>query len=276
MKNFMSGQAVVGDVFRGAVASSIFLVAALTGCEADPGYSSLPCETNLNCPTGFICNTSVGYCVPDPSLADTGATTDTFEPDTGTGGDVADTADTTDTVEPLEYRYVAVVSRATGEIALNNQNPGSDIDAISVSSGTAESFPSVVEAFASGPEGDEGNARPLSTHADAVLQKDTVVDGVCDLDAEPGYVALGGDGGVVVVSFDTAFEDGDIVTVYEIDSNYCTDAATDRPDRYDVYATHELDGALTLQAITETWCFLGASGTNGGVAELTFDSGNCE
>lgn len=190
--------------------------------------------------------------------------------------DVADPAVCVAVTE--QYMYVAVVSRAEGDDALNNPNPGPDVDAISITAGGAETFATVVESFAEGIEGDEDNTRPLSTHANAVTTQDTVVGGVCDLDAQPGYTAMGGSGGYVVVSFGREIATGDTITVYEVDSNYCADAATERPDAYEVYVTTDAAAAAnpgTAADIQANWCLVGNQGGNGGVFAQAFNADNC-
>lgn len=176
-------------------------------------------------------------------------------------------------VTETPYMYVAVVSSSTGTDALDNQNPGPDIDAIALSTGGAETLASEVVSFQEGAEGDEANTRPLSTHNNAVLAKDTVTGGVCDLDAQPGYVALGDNTGYIVVGFGRELAAGDQVVVYEVDSNYCADAATERPDTYEVYATTDASVAMTpgtAADIRANWCLVGTSGANGGVLNAAF------
>lgn len=227
------------------------------------------CTSDDDC-APYACDTDAGACFSECTDGSECAAGDFQCDDTATPGQCV-------AVTPEPFMYVAVVSKATGDTALNNPNPGPDLDAISVEAGGNEDFAEVVEVFAQGAEGDETNTRPLSTHADAVLAKDTVdAGGTCDLDAQPGYVAIGDNTGFIAVSFGRELADGDTITVYEIDSVYCSDAATERPDAYEVYVSRTAPAGTTLADITSSWCFVGASGGNGGVFTQVFDSTTCD
>ena len=177
------------------------------------------------------------------------------------------------------YVYVAVVSRAEGDDALNNPNPGPDLDFISATSGGAESGAASVVASAQGLNGDEDNTRPLSSHADAVLVQDATTTGdpdACDLDSQPGYVAIGGDGGFIAVQFASEFVTGDTITVIEIDSANCAPAATERPDAYEVYVSNTAPTAAdTAMDIASNWCLAGSQGGNGGTGTFTLNLDAC-
>ena len=237
----------------------------LTGTPACVEGVAQTCA-DLDC-GAFLCDESVAACFTE--CTDGSTCIEGAQCDEGTCVEVA----------APPYMYVAVVSRAEGDTALNNPNPGPDLDAISISAGGVETFASVVESFAQGAAGDEENTRPLSTHAEAVTAKDTVdAGGTCDLDAQPGYVAIGGLGGFIVVSFDREIVTTDTISVYEVDSNYCSDAATERPDAYEVYITTDAAQATnpgSADAIRSNWCLVGAQGGNGGVFTQAFNSDNC-
>lgn len=240
---------------------------ALTGGQTCVAITTTCAQ--LDC-APFACNAATNQCFTtctDGEQCDDAAQCD----------DVADPAVCVE-VTPDPYMYVAVVSRASGTAALDNQNPGPDLDAISVSAGGVETFATVVESSAQGAAGNRENTRPLSTHANAVLAKDTVVGGVCDLDAQPGYVAIGGEGGFIVVAFGREVATGDTITVYEVDSNYCSEATAERPDAYEVYITTDTAAARnpgSAANIRSTWCQVGSQGGNGGVFAQAFNSANC-
>ena len=188
-------------------------------------------------------------------------------------------------VAETPYRYIAVVSRSEGSDSLNHSNPGPDLDAISISAGGTELFASVIESSQQGPEGDQGNTRPLSTHATAVTVKDTVnAAGTCDLELGDGdgtfagYVAIGGIGGYIVVSFPREIATGDTVKVYEIDRAYCSTASRERPDAYEVYVTTDASLATnpgSADNIRTNWCLVGAQSGNGGVFSSGFNAAIC-
>lgn len=265
---------------------------------ATEGVCQSACSGTISCAAGFACGGTTGTeCVAttatcadlecgayacdaaavacyDNCTADTVATDCVDGAQCDVDGDVGTCAVVAD--EP--YMYVAVVSRAEGDEALNNQNPGPDLDFISVSAGGIETGATAVVESNQGANGDEQNTRPVSTHADAVTSQDTVVGGVCDLDAQLGYVAIGGTGGFITVQFGRELATGDTVTVYEIDSNYCADAATERPDAYEVYVTNDSAAAMAAGSaadIQANWCLVGAQGGNGGVGAFPLNLDNC-
>jgi hypothetical protein len=98
------------------------------------------------------------------------------------------------------------------------------------------------------------------------------------LNAQPGYVAIGGTGGYITVDFGRELATGDTITVYEVDSNYCADAATERPDAYEVYVTNNASAAMaanTAADIRSNWCVVGSQGGNGGVGTFTLNLDAC-
>jgi len=178
------------------------------------------------------------------------------------------------------YMYVAVVSTAMGADALNNPNPGPDLDAVSVTAGGRTVFADRVESSMMGEEGDRENTR---TDFSAIVNgTDTLGNAAneCNLDAQPGYTAIGGTGGYVVVSFGTTeIASNDTVTVYEINSENCTEAETERPDTYEVYITADATAARspgTAADIRREWCLVGTQGGTGGTGTFTFDATACE
>ncbi len=260
------------------------------------GSDALP-DCTAGCADGFVCGgetetecvaatatcdaaTCGAYTCDDAGAAcRTSCTGDTVATDCVEGGQCDETGDAgTCTVVAAEpFMYVAVVSRAEGDAALNNSNPGPDLDFISVSAGGIETGASTVVQSMQGLAGDDDNTRPLSSHANAVTEQDTVVGGVCDLDAQLGYVAIGGLGGYITVEFGRELATGDTVTVYEVDSNYCSDAAP-RPDGYEIFVTNDAAAATaanTADDVRATWCQQGAQGGDGGVGTFTLNLDAC-
>ena len=222
----------------------------------------------------YICDTTANACLT--------SCTEATDCANDTQCDIAEGAETGSCVEVAmdPYLYVAVVSRAEGDLALNNQNPGPDIDGISVATGGAETFASTLESTQLGPEGNTANTREDFTGITNGLDSLGASPSECDLDAEPGYTAIGGVGGYAVVSFGAGREivTGDVITVYEINSANCSDAATERPDIYEVYITSDTTAARnpgSADSIRTTWCQVGTQGGTGGNGAFTFDSANC-
>lgn len=176
------------------------------------------------------------------------------------------------------YLYVAVVSRSS---EIENQNPGPDLDAIYYTSGGTNTFPTGVISSNQGAEdAGEGNTRPISDSASAILAQDTVgtTADSCDLDAEPGYVCIGGEGGFIVAEFAAEFATGDTVTVVEVNSVNCEPAETERADAYEVFVTSDATAAAAAASVSdvEGWCSLGSpTDSTGGTFNVVFDSANC-
>ena len=268
---------------------------------ADDGATEGVCESTCTngCADGFVCGGETGTeCVESTqTCADldcgsytcdetanaclTSCTAETGETDCVEGAqcDVVDDVGSCIELTADPYVYVAVVSRAQGEDALDNQNPGPDLDFISATSGGAASAASSVVASTQGIAGTEENTRPLSTHADAVLLQDATVTGdpdACNLDSQPGYVAIGGEGGFIAVQFANEFVTGDTITVVEIDSANCAPAVTERPDAYEVYVSNAAPAAgATAADIAGAWCLAGTQGGNGGTGTFTLDLSTC-
>ncbi|MFT6397048.1 MAG: hypothetical protein ACJAYU_001792 [Bradymonadia bacterium] len=253
-------------------------VGCATGFACGGGETGTECvATTATCADlecgSYLCDATAVACY-DNCTAETVATDCVDGAQCDVDGDVGTCA----VVGELPFMYIAVVSRAEGDAALNNANPGPDLDFISVSAGGIETGATGVVSSNQGLSGDEANTRPLSSNADAVTSQDTVVGGVCDLDAQPGYVAIGGTGGFITVQFGRELATGDTVTVYEVDSNYCSDAATERPDAYEVYVTNDADAAMaagTAASIQSNWCLIGAQGGNGGVGAFQLNLDAC-
>jgi hypothetical protein len=248
---------------------------ALVACDLDESPYFVPPSTtcsDLSCGP-YTCDAIANACL-DSCTADTAAT-DCVE---DAQCDVVDDLGTCTVIAATPFMHIAVVSRAEGGAALNNPNPGPDLDYISVSAGGIETGATSVVQSQQGAAGDDDNTRPLSSHAGAVTAQDTVVGGVCDLDAQPGYVAIGGPGGFITVDFGRELATGDTITVYEVDSNYCADAAAERPDAYEVYVTNNADAAMatnTAADIRANWCVVGSQGGNGGVGAFTLNLDAC-
>ena len=265
---------------------------------ATEGICQATCTTNTDCAGSFICEGETGtecvattatcadtecgsYACADPgAVCGTSCTADTVAVDCVEGAQCDEDGDvgTCNVIGAQPFMHVAVVSRAEGPAALDNQNPGPDLDYISVSAGGIETGASSVVQSQQGAAGDTDNTRPLSSHADAVTSQDTVVAGVCDLNAQPGYVAIGGLGGYITVDFGRELVSGDTITVYEVDSVYCSDATTERPDAYEVYVTNDADAAMAANSagdIRATWCNQGSQGGNGGVGTFTLNLDTC-
>ncbi|MCB9507050.1 MAG: hypothetical protein H6698_07350 [Myxococcales bacterium] len=239
---------ISGTFTPGSAPSCDGLDCGLYGCEAGECLTS--CTGGQDCADGAVCESGggVGVCVDSPA--------------------------------PDPYLYVAVVSRAEGDSALNNANPGPDIDAVSFISGSTETFASAVVINGLGVEGDQANTRPDVSGVVNGLDTLGAAPEECDLEAEPGFAAIGGEGGFVVVTFGAGQEivSGDTVVVYEINSANCVSAAVERPDVYEVYIATETirsQGARDADAIRANWCLVGEQGGTGGTGEFTFDSSNC-
>lgn len=280
--------------------ATVGLVSALAACSDDPVYWPYGADTGVGDTTSgdtsadaatdastdtaparctveddpvcgdYLCDVASGECFSSCVFGDECAD--------GRACDIVDMEEGGECVSPggADFIYLAIVSTADGSDALDNQNPGPDIDAITVMRGGVESAPIELTTFRDGQTGEDANARPLSTHWNALFERDTVVGGVCDLDAQPGYVSLGGSTGFVAMQMPFALEAGDQIIVYEVDSNYCSDAAVERPDTYEVYATDGVFGPNTPDTaddIRQLWCFVGASGGTGGVLEVAFTCG---
>lgn len=178
-------------------------------------------------------------------------------------------------VEERSYQWIAVYSYTTDPEALDNVNPGPDIDAISITVNGTEVMPVEVVASSQGP-GNEDNTRPLITHADAVLAHDTLGSSSadCDLDLVPGYVSIGGTGGYVIVGFASPFPEGAVIEVTELNSATC-DLASERLDNYAVFAGRPMIPASASE-LESTWCLIGLSSETGGTVAGTFNDELCQ
>lgn len=168
----------------------------------------------------------------------TSSGTDTSGSTSGTSGDTSGTT--------LNYYFVRVNDQSTN----TGTNPGADLDAISITKGGSgerayvtrvEEYKPVNEADISGvsilPDNILGAPTAFGTPfdpANAGSDKD------CDLGDE-NFVALGGVGGYIIVSFgDAHVENGDTVTVYEIGN--CNGNGKADPVEVQVSVSSNVDG----------------------------------
>lgn len=178
------------------------------------------------------------------------------------------------------YLYVAVVSTASGDDALDTNTPGPDIDAVQLIKGGTDNFATAVESFAAGEVGFEGNVN--DDVALVVGPNDAIpaVDGSEDCNfAEVGdgaeFHSMGGAGGYFVVSFGGGLEvaDGDTINVWEIASTSCANVGTVRPDSYNVFigTVAALDATTSAADISAEngWSLVGASAATGGIFSMT-------
>ena len=101
----------------------------------------------------------------------------------------------------------------------------------------------------------------------------------CDLFAFPGYVALGGDGGFVVVSFGATELTRGTVSVLEINADTCEGATAERPDTYEVWFTTDARNARSVRRaaeIRDEWCLVGRKGGTGGSFSGAIDITECD
>ena len=220
----------------------------------DMSDAGMPSDASVDaaaeCTTGDDCASGIcegGVCVPEPAMA--------------------------------PYLFVAVVSTATGDEALENNTPGPDIDAVQLIKGGVDTFATAVESFAAGEVGFDGNVN--DDVALVVGPNDAIpaVDGSEDCNfAEVGdgaeFHSMGGAGGYFVVSFGGGLEvtNGDTINVWEIASTSCANVGTIRPDSYDVF----IGTAAALQATTSAadisaengWSLVGASSPTGGIFSM--------
>ena len=302
---YLMSLAIAGGALMGCDTEEVSCT-ALTAASDCAGYACLVDEGALTgicsatptdgCAPGFVASTDAtgaAVCAAQTATcADTDCGAYTCDDTSGTAvceiactdgtecvddGQCIDGECTVVTAEP--YLYVAVVSRASGDDALNNPNPGPDVDAIFVTQSGSNVFPASVESSLQGAAGDEDNTRPVSTFASAVLVQDTTGASAadCDLDLNPGYVALGADGGFIVVKFGAEFVTNDTINVIEVNQDNCESASTARPDAYDVYVTSDssLATPANAAAISSGWCLIGSQGGNGGTFAKIFNAASC-
>lgn len=178
--------------------------------------------------------------------AETSGTTNTT---TDTSGSTSGGTDTT--VVAANYYFVRVVDRSTN---ITGSNPGADLDAISITKkSTGErNYVTRVEEYLPVNEADIAAASFVPENivgepeafgipfnpANAGPDKD------CDL-ADANFVALGGVGGSIIVSFgDAHVENGDVVTVYEIGG--CNGEGKTDPIRVEASVASKVDGVWEL------------------------------
>jgi len=172
-------------------------------------------------------------------------TTGTTSSGTDTNG--TSSGDTDTNVTPtLNYYFVRVNDQSTN----TGPNPGADLDAISITkSGTGRrAYVTRVEDYKPVNESDISG---VSIIADNILGEPTAFgtpfdpakagsDQPCDLGDE-NFVALGGVGGHIIVSFgDDHVENGDVVTVYEIGN--CNGEGKADPVEVQVSVSSNVDG----------------------------------
>ncbi|MEO1271653.1 MAG: hypothetical protein AAFX99_26470 [Myxococcota bacterium] len=142
-----------------------------------------------------------------------GTSNGTWDTSNGTSGTSNGTWDTSNGTsgtsnEPVQYRFVLIEDQSPTE--REGDSPGSDIDAVSVTSDGVEFFAVRVEDFSLGGG--------TNLDVDQAL-------GAPDSDCEAvNFVSLGGEG-YLVVSFGVAFESGDAITVYELGPTLCPERA---------------------------------------------------
>jgi hypothetical protein len=178
------------------------------------------------------------------------------------------------------YSLVALVSTASGE-SLFADNPGPDVDAISVLQGGSEVYAAGTLSSAvgsiSGGDGATGSAQNL-------LGPPRATDGFggeCDLDASFNYFSFGGAGGFVAVSYppNVEFARGSQVKVYELAGGPggCSNISSDRPDTFDVYIGATGAAAPSTSADISSgadWCLIGSSPAVGGITTLSVSGCN--
>jgi hypothetical protein len=184
-----------------------------------------------------------------------------------------------------KYRYVAVRSRTSAAVDIDNNTPGPDIDAISISGAGTEFWATDYAA----EDGEWGVADNANADPSAALGEDDAfnTDGTCDLSDDAsgnakfyslggGDSALGAEGWVIFDFGDIEIVDGDSITVFELSPADCSNIATVRDDEYEVYI-----GLDTIDPATEPlsaldggdWMSLGTTGTGGGITsfDVTID-----
>lgn len=174
--------------------------------------------------------------------AETSSTTNTST-DTGSSS-----GDTDTNVTPVNNYYFVRINDKSPNIS--GSNPGADVDAVSITkSGTGRrAYASRVEQYEPINTADIAAA---SAVPDNILGEPTAFgvpfdpnnagsDKECSL-ADANFVALGGDGGYIIVSFgDDHVENGDVVTVYEIGN--CDGEGTADPLQVQVSVASSADG----------------------------------
>lgn len=250
------------------------------------------CTTALDCSVGFTCDEN-NACVTDPGAqctadADCGGA---YGCDTATGACFNSCTDGSECVDGAQctegvcelmgadpYGFAAVVSEipATAEDVTDTNTPGPDIDAIGYTEpGTGnEFFASTVANSLQGSAGGDGNE--AANTSDATGQPNVVPDAPSDdCSFDSGYWSMGANDGFGVFSFSGAAElgDGGSITVYEIGTDRCTNAAT-RADAYSVWIG-QASTAATADAIRNGWCAVGTSGAEGGVFTGTINLATC-
>ena len=175
--------------------------------------------------------------------------TSTDDADANIIGDTrnVDTAGLSDAPVALHYFFLRINDRSTNT---DGQNPGADIDAVSIfKSGTEERvYATRVEEYKPINEADISTA---SIIPDNILGPPTAfgtpfdpanagADKDCDLSDEH-FVSLGGMGGYIILSFGTAHvENGDIINVYEIGN--CNGEGQTDPIEVQVSVASHVDG----------------------------------
>lgn len=246
---------------------SLTAFGALAGCDADE--DGTPIGDGSGSGDGSADGSGDAGCTDGSECAD------------GEQCEIVD-GETTGTCVPVPetpYLYVAIVSRADGDQALDTNTPGPDVDAIQLIKGGVDNFAATVEASGAGAVGDPGNNNDdvsvVVGANDAIPTTDGSED--CDLSesADGGtFWSMGGDGGYVIVSFATGIEieTGDTLNVWELADDNCANVGTARPDAYEVYITATADVASVNAAADITvdngWALVGSS-TGGGIFSQT-------
>lgn len=182
------------------------------------------------------------------SESTTDATT-TDDADANIVGDTlnVDTSGLSDAPVALRYFFLRINDRSTNT---EGQNPGADIDAVSiVKSGTEERFYATrVEDY---KPNNEADISTVSIIPDNILGPPTAFgtpfnpanagpDKDCSL-SETHFVSLGGVGGYIIVSFGNEHvENGDIINVYEIGN--CNGEGQPDPIEVQVSVASHVDG----------------------------------
>lgn len=216
-------------------------------CQAPDGL----CPAGIDCGS-YLCNEATGACF---DVCESGA--DCIPEAQCTGGFC-------EVVSAEPYSYVAVVSEvpAESEAVVDTTAPGPDIDAIGYRDRAGvEVFALLIHSEAGSAPMNDASAAAGATGPPAIVPS---TPGDCDFTGG-GYWSMGANDGFGVFAFDGLDEirDGGVITVHEIGTDRCTNAAQ-RDDAYSVW----IGGSSIPSSANElrsAWCAVGRSSVDGGV-----------
>ena len=252
---------------------AVLCMSLLAGCDeerSDTCTTSSDCAESQEC-IGIDSETGEGVCVSrelDPCVDADCAPDEVCQPD-----GICEAAWT----YPEDWRYVAIISTTRNPTDLDDTNtPGPDIDAIELMANGESIYATTVEAFGQGAGGnDDGNVNAVVSSLLGSRDAIPTGGGECDLSEGTGFWSMGDSTGFVVVSFDnTSLEDGNTISVWELNDLICDNISTTRADIFQLFTgSSEVDLTAISSASDisgNNWLSQGV-GIGGPLLEYTVD-----